>query len=372
MATDLLDQTNWRYLLRKLHENRQFDWMRPLFTPGVIASLEIPVAIARWLEHFHPELAAQPALHVVVGGAELGPDSFDEGTWYQVIPHALGNPGMRLTVSLVGPNARSSTRGGWVPGVTRLDTAVDVDLSAVLAGNVKVEVAEATVGEFLAHCSTPADAVILPHPGFERHADKWLGPCELPAVIARGIPVGCLAYAHSEYEHDRWFLAQYGFSAVRRPALKNPLALEDTDALMYTALADTLWELDPCAPAKGFEVGLEAIQQDRARNSALFDMVGRDGLRMMDAIGTVSARDTDGSPILYVGADMLVQPKTGEVFRVSDDSRKAAHTGTSLPADVMAQRPAEDALPYAHKAWLLDVLLYLLYLADLEDSEEVF
>lgn len=376
MAPPLLAQTNWRYFFRKMFESRQFDWMRSLPSPNVIASIEVPVAVARWIAHFHPEMAAKEHLHIVIGGAELGPDCFDQGAWYKLIPHLLGNPSMRINVSLVGPDALSSTRTGYSGGADELRSVLGPGFTGgtdLLNTAGSVEVFSGTLGAFFEKSADSPDVVILSHPGFEKHAGQWLQPGELPKVLKRGVPVGCLSYAPDEYEHDRWILSKYGYSAIARPSLKNPLAVKEPDALLYSAVADTLWEIDPALPEPEFQPDWVALDQDAARNSALHDAMDPEDLWTIDIVGMEGGYDKDGVPLIYVGFDVLVHPLNGDLYEIDTDSSGrpvgAVATGEVLPAEVLQLRPGDEALPYERKAWALDVLLGLIYLDGIAENE---
>jgi hypothetical protein len=359
--SSLLAQKNWRYFLRKLVGLPELFWMRSLPTRGLEACLTVPVAAARWIEEFHPEFKEKAELHLVIAGVERGPDVFNEGRWYQVIPQLLERPGMRLAVSLVGPSALTTTRltpGGGPPG------DIPDGMAGVPSALAPARTYPQTLGEFLKDHGSDVDLILLSHPGFERHASEWLAPDQVPVALEAKKPVGCLAYSANEYEHERWILAQFGFSGTGR-GVHNPLALEDPEALMPSAFGSAIWELSDTLPAPGFEVNLEALEVDHERCAAYGGAVFAGFGAQVDNAGMLLPAEDGGPGFVYLPGGLLVDLADGSILTI--EGKTAIHLDAQLPPEVLADYPAEGSLPYERKAWALDVRSFL----DESDDEEV-
>lgn len=347
----LLGQQSWRYFLRKLTGMREFSWTRPIPTRALEACMAVPIAAARWIEEFHPEFKDKPELHLVVAGVERGPDLMNQGRWYQIIPTLLGRPTMKLTVSLVGPMAKTTTRLNLGTGSDPHDIP---DGAPGVPSTIPIaKTYPQSLGAFLAEHPDSVDLILLSHPGFESHAKEWLAAGEVPEAVTRGIPVGCLAYSGFEYEHERWIVAQYGFSGTGR-FVDNPLALQEPDALMQSAFGSVIWELSSALPPADFEVDEDALQFDHTRNLAYAGAVMAGHGAMVDNAGTLIPKE-DGSYFVLLPSGVLVDLADGGLLRVEGDH--AVYLDEMLPEAVMADYPPEGSLPYERKSWALDVQL---------------
>lgn len=349
----LLAQKNWRYFFRKLGEMREFDWMKPLPTEHVASCLATPVALARWLAVKHHDLAAAQELHIVIAGAELGPDSCDEGRWYQIVPVLLGNRSLRLTISLVGPNANRTTRK------TRSGEYMEVPSSTPglksswePGGSYQI-----SLGEFLdTQAGAHIDAVLLPHPGLEKHLYSWLAENELPRLLEKHIPVGSLAYDIKEYEHERWLLAQMGYSAEDF-VLENPLCVPFEDPLIPSALAAVIWEVRQTLPPPGFKPNLEKLKEDEEIAKSLMNLIVEGYGNAVNAAG-LPLTEGQKENWLYIPVDLAVEATSRAVAIVQDGTLQVVED-VSIPDEIWGEGPPLDKLPYDLTQWAHRIGNYL-------------
>ena len=351
MTNNLLEQQNWRYFLRRLQQLPGYAWTRQVTNEGLTVSLVTPVAIARWIDAWHPEYKDRAALHLVVAGAELGPDTFDDGRWYQIIPLLLNRPNLVLTVSLVGPDVRRTTRQMLDEQAAPLDTRRTLCLPAHWAA---ATLHECTLGAYLADAGGVVDLCVLPHPGFDLHLDDWFASNEVPRALRAHIPVGCMAYDYIEFEHERWMLSVIGY-ACKEGSLPNPLAVEMHDSPMPAALCAVIWEISDSLPPPGFIPNRELLVKDHRRHLDMTAFVLAGYGADVNMAGDVL--DIDGEPAYYLPVGMAIKPNTGQLLRLVAD--EAHEVVMPVATGLLRAFPSSAADPYEVRAWAMDVALDL-------------
>jgi len=248
----IMRHSDWRFLLRDLKNRADFRSISSLTVGVAQTALAMPATVARWIELFKPALKDKPNLHIVIAGAEWGPDCVDDGRWYQLIPLFLGTEILKVKVTLLGPNCKQTTRIG-APTGQRLKPLSTGSLGwPLIRDRAPVEVCEDTIGTYARDKGLfSVDLVVLSHPGFETHAADWLKQDELAVILTAGVPVAALAYDIAEYLHEIWILETFGYVVSNR-AEHNPFSLVEEEALLPSAFGDTLWEILSPPPSPNF------------------------------------------------------------------------------------------------------------------------
>lgn len=192
----ITQSTSLHFLLRDLLAQPGNRHLASTAKPVIEAATVIPVAIAQWIEAFHPELKKKSTLHIVVAGATKSADTVDPERWYQIIPQLLGCPDMTI---------RATLSGSFVQGDNH-----------------------------------DADLFFLPPPAFDLHPGDWLSHGEMGALLKTGIPVGLASRSAHEFEHDQWLLDVYGYKIAGTPFI-NPFKPQDEHTERHHC--HTLWEL---------------------------------------------------------------------------------------------------------------------------------
>lgn len=348
-----IKHSNWRFLLRQLTSDSRYRALASLSSRQLEMALAMPVAVARWIALFHPELKDLPQLNIVIAGAEVGFDAVDEGRWYQMIPTLLGASAQTVKVTLVGPHLNKSTRTG-APPVVR-PWAVSASAARAWAPADKFV---GTLGEYATqHGLANMHMVVLSHPGMDTHAGDWLAPGELEAPLKAGIPVAMLEYAAAELEQESWIFDLYGYSVLPQFD-QNPFALEDEDAVLPSATAAILSEIGPYVPPPEFrpDPAREALHseyvawtQDMYREGYLVGDHDRGQLLDVPNLGEV----------VRVPAEFLVRIETGDVYVERENGELLRVTDLSVPAAMLKEFPDTTPLPFDRSLWVMRVAKYL-------------
>lgn len=347
MAVPLVKQhRSWRHLLRALTAPATARWMQRFTHDELQKGMVIPVAVARWIVQFRPELLSRDSLHLVIAGAEQGADSAAGGRWYQMLPTLLGQPHLTIKVSLVGPHVNGTTSGG--SPLTNLQSDMPwqgMPLTWPAAGRFPV-----TLGEFSRQQGlSSVDLVAVPHPGLEFDPARWLTEDELATVTTAGIPVALFTYAADEFEMERWAAATFGYQ-VSPQVEENPFSLKpDTDVGMPIAIAHTLWHIThgPAAGSTPDDQMLGVLHQYMTTADAWIS-AGEGSL--LPEIGRLL---DEGDNLVFIPPVLGASLDTGKLFLLENGNLSPAPF--ELPQNVIDARPSLADLPFARMAWALQV-----------------
>lgn len=347
MATPLIQKhRTWRHLLRALLSQSALRGLNTYGAKDLQKALVIPVAVARWIAQFQPDLMDRPNLHLVIAGAEQGADSIAGGRWYQLIPALLGRPELKVKVSRVGPNALGSTSAaGAQPTVQN-----EMPWKGMPEFWAPAPAYPVTIGQFAKEGRLEGvDLVVLPHPGLEFNRDQWLAHDELAAVLVAGIPVALLSYAADEFEMERWAAVAYGY-AVAPQAEENPFSVAPDEAVgLPVAIAHTLWRIE-AGPAVGTPPDLK-MQHTLSEYLAAADawVTAGEG-ELLPEMGRLL---DEGDNLVFIPPVLGASLDTGELYLL--EKAGPVRAPVQLSADLIAARPTLADLPFARMAWALQV-----------------
>lgn len=349
MPNTLVQQhTNWRHLLRAL--TTQHSWLRSHIAEDLQKGLVIPVAVARWISCFAPDLAKKPELTIILAGAEQGAEYAAGGRWYHLIPWLLGNPAMAVNMVLVGPHASATSSKAHHAPPTLLTNRPWQGMPP--AWNDAPLVC-ATIGEYFEKQPQCPDLVLLPHPGFESNLEEWLAPGELAAVLESNVPVGAFSYALDEFEMERWLLDSQGFS-VSAHHEANPFELApDEDIGLPVAIAAILWKID-AAPAKSFTPDPDALLRYSNSMALVEDMYAEGEGSLVLKAGTPLPRHPG---MLFVPPLFAVALENGGLYAVVGD--EVEDLGCQIPEELLASKPCANSLPFERTLFALEATAVL-------------
>ena len=354
MSTPVTKHSSWRYLLRELTGKPQYRALASLTAQSLEMGLAMPATIARWIALFQPKLREQASLHVIVAGAEWGPDCVDEGRWYQMIPVLLGVPDMAVKVTLVGPNCNISTRAGAPPGLKPLSASASASKGWQPAAKFV-----GTLGDFVRYAGlTNVSLVLLSHPGLDTHAGRWLGAGELDAVLGTGVPVGLLHYSEAELEHESYIIDTYGYSLLPHFD-RNPFALQTPGASLDSAQGAILSEMSAYLPADTF-------RPDPSRELLLADYelwtrtLNGEGYLVMDNERGGIANVPGLGEVVLVPKHLGIHLATGQAYVEQDNGRLALAQGLILPAEILREYPRKPRLPFERALWVMKASQHLM------------
>lgn len=356
-----LMHSSWRHLLREITNHSQFRALSSNASSQLELALVMPAAIARWIERFRPELKSRQSLHIVVAGAEWGPDCVDDGRWYQMLPTLLGRPELAVKVTLVGPNIGATTRPGAPP--THMLPVASVSPSYTKKW-APAETFCGTLGQYLRERGTAGlDLAILSHPGFELHADQWLKTDEVGAVLTAKIPVGVFCYDIAEYEHEAWILNEHGYAVKGEPD-RNPFRVDEPEAQVPSATCDMLWELESQVPAS--DAGPSAASIERLRAFAQWSgaLVHHGYIPDDNERGQVLVVPGLGE-MVAIPVHLWVSLATGAIFADQAGELQALRA-EPLPAEILAKFPRTSPFQFDRTLWVSEVSGYLRTVLDAE------
>lgn len=345
--------SNWRFLLRQLTSDTRYRALSALSSRQLETALAMPVAVARWIALFHPELKDLAQLNIVIAGAEVGFDAVDEGRWYQMIPALVGAPAQNVKVTLVGPHLNKSTRTGAPPVVRPWTVNANVVRTWAPADKFVGSLGEYATQRGLAN----THLVVLSHPGLDTHAGDWLAPGELAAPLNAGVPVALFEYAAAELEEESWLFDLYGYSVLPQFE-QNPFALKDEEAVLPSATAAILSEIGPYVPPPEFrpDPAREALHEEYiAWTQEMYQeryLVGdHDRGQLVDVPNL--------GEVVRVPAEFFVHIKTGDVYVERENGELLRATELSVPAAMLKDFPLSTRLPFDRSLWVMRVAKYL-------------
>lgn len=304
-----------RYLIRDLKNHPSLKIISGLTTGEYELATIMPASIARWIEVFQPALKEKDAIHIAVVGAEAGPDRVDEGRWYQLIPILLGKPDLRVSVTLVGPNVDTSTRGGAEQMKVLSLSALKSNARINITNWEKASIYKGMLGDYIRQLERPVDLFILSHPGFEEHTQGWFEKRDLSMAIELGVPIGVMSDEKIEYEHERWLLDSFGYEGTEKND-RNPFSKRD-DSVLASSTAHTLWEITNKQPVVGYMPDESRINQMKKLafwQKALFRM---NGLQVFDQPIPILV---NGNPMAELLPNYFIDISTLNVFfRMGDE-----------------------------------------------------
>ncbi len=340
-------QRSWRFLLRALKQQSCLRWLNQLPQDDLEKALVIPVAVARWITQFEPQLASNPTLNLVVAGAAPGPDTLADGRWYQLLPFLLGAPELKVTVALVGPNVyRDPTHSAF-----ELHTAHEA--TAHLPKSLAVaSLHPQTLGEFMKEQTHAPDLVILSHPGLEAESEAWLNTSELASVTDKSIPVGVLSYAADQFEMEQWAAVAYGYE-VAPQVEENPFfRLPDVDVGLPVAISQQLWRISHGPSAGTANPEMMATLQEFMTVADAWIQAGEGEL--LPEVGRLLE---EGEDLIFLPPVLCASLRTGELFVL--DKNNLSLAPIQLPESLQVSRPTLADLPFARMAWGLKACQYL-------------
>jgi hypothetical protein len=325
--------------------------------PQIVAFLlAAPATIASWIFTFHPELAQQDELHVAVMGVSIQ-DSADDGRWYGFLPWLLGREGMRMSVTLVGPELAKGF--GDLP-CTRANTVMTAGYAALQSYSpaTLVPVRASQYMRSTAWKGKP-DLFFMFNPGLEEfnRQGHWMDDGELNKVCTWGSPIGIGSYAEAEYLAEAWICKIAGLTPGEKHGF-NPFCGEKSHAGEW---AGYIWELLPRPPVDRFK----ANEQDRLLYSR-YEWLTRVYLQDAEAppdreIGrVVSCKDVAGQVrhdlVQLPLTDFLVGPCSGIVYeRISDDRAAPVCERARIGQELVDTYPKSKPFGFEHVVWALAV-----------------
>lgn len=242
-APPILSHDDWDGLIAALAALPGSSFFRELDGGLARAVLAAPAALALWIAHRVPQLAAHERLRLLVIGAETV-DAADEGRWYSLLPRLL-SAGFEVEATLVG----SALDPGFVSAAARFAPPRPARL-------LRTELAEFLGG----HDAGAFDLAVVFQPGMQKNRG-WLADASLARAIAAGAPLIASSYDTDEAEVDRWVLECYGYG-VSGEVLLNPFFLELGDGGAQVRWGRALWQFAGRVPPPGYTVdgnGLAAL-----------------------------------------------------------------------------------------------------------------
>jgi hypothetical protein len=236
-----------------------------------------PAMIADWILQNTKHLAAREELRIgVVSATSRGVEVIDDGRWYAALPDLLGNPRLKVQVSLIrGPEPESvltplsalklpfkDAKTYPVPLHTYLENSPDGEMDLLVL--------------------VDADAMAV-------NASSWASP--LADLIAAGTPVVAIAASADEYMLIEGLLGLFGFGTKAAP-YKNRFS---TDQLGPFGLVDNLtwgsylWEVTSSPGTKGTTPG-KALKEE--------------ALQTVRFVRTYSKRHEAYPPLTKIGASV--------------------------------------------------------------------
>lgn len=362
MTPIVLQHKGWRHLLRALSSKSDFRWFSRFTQADLQKGLVIPVAVARWICQFQPTLSQQDSLHLVIAGAEQGADSAAGGRWFQLLPALLGNPTLKVRVSLVGP---------FVNGTSSAEVPLqNLEADRAWPGMPAWPVAPRhamTIGQFAEKTDlSQVDLVILSHPGLEFNPEQWLAQNQLARVLAAHVPVGVLSFALDEFEAERWAAAAFNYQ-IGSHVEENPFALHpDVPVGLPLAIAHSLWTIEQ-GPAPGSQPNqsmLDTLQ--RYVQTADAWISAGEGAFIPEA-GTLLEED---EPMVMIPPLLAASLETGMLL-FSDEHGNYVEAPFQLPEELKNRRPSLQDLPFARMAWALEVSEAIMNMADADTPESL-
>ena len=331
----ILHHHEWPGLIAGLATRSGLAYLRDIPLATASAVLAAPAAVARWIALRAPQLAAAPALSILVIGAETT-DAPDQGRWYQLLPQLL--------------DARCEVR------VTLIGAELDTGFASAAAAHAPAAPAQCHrtgLAEFLSRQAAPAfNLAVVFQPGMQRH-QGWLAAGGFARLLAAGVPLIASSYAADEYEMDRWVLECYGYRAGAEPVL-NPFYLELGDDQTSVRWGGALWQVE-AAPPPGSEVNRERL----AALDTLTSMV----MHSMTAVGVPSPgygaqaelRAADGSrmSMVHVFDNRFVDTANGKAWYLAagGELREAG----SIPLEMLTRYPGRGARDIERAVWAADI-----------------
>ncbi|WP_198161243.1 MSS51 C-terminal domain-containing protein [Variovorax sp. WDL1] len=322
--------------------------------------LVAPATVARWIAQEVPALLERPHLHVVIAGAAKGPDSLDEGRWYQYLPTLLGRPKMTVRVTLVGPELKQGTENASIRSANERSGIITSAGADAVSNLPTAELAADALSSWWAERpqseATP-DVCFVFHPGMEAFGGSWLSREQglLPLMDA-GVPIGLAASCVEELWHDEWLVRKYG-AAMRGLAQANPFALERDNARFGGQWAALTWTLDPTlVPAADFKaIKAELVRfylaLDQAKpgfsssGNAIFGFIG--GVVPIQNVATDERARLVGMP-----AGVLLCLESGQLLGQNTVGRfELVERIPAVPLDFLADFPGEEAHPVDRFIW---------------------
>jgi hypothetical protein len=350
----VLRNKNTRYLIKELRNRSSLKFIGDIPNYQLETRIVVPVAIARWIEIFRAQLKNKKVLNIIVAGSELGPDSVENGIWYQLIPELLDSPELEVNISMVGPNVFTSTRTGFDPSIHGLPNK---SLVNNYGGWNEASFHNQTIGDYLrANEGKEIDLVFLSHPGFENHIASWFDPDELGAVIKRGIPIASSSYDIREYQQEQWLARVFGYEATGRIDI-NPFSLEEEEAMITTFFCHTLWEFSNKSPSVDFEPDLDDIIKLNDHAEFAHALLGSGDFHYIKNVLGKPPIERNGCKYIGLPNNVMVEIPSGKVYINLGNSYK--DTEIVIPKEHIDSYPADVEYAFEKEIWIAQSFLIL-------------
>ncbi len=331
---------SWRHLISDLQNQPQCSFLRRIKHSDLPAVLAPPIALARWISTYYPELTQRHSLRILVAGAQYY-DAFDQGRWYGLIPALLGCDSP-VEITLVGVN---------------LDTKVSTPSGQLLGKQLAPAIMhKKSLKQYFDSASiNNHDLACVFHPGFEIHHRDWLNDRGLGDLIAAKIPAMGTSYTVSEFQRDDYVLRTYGYGIEPNYAI-NPFHMNFADALQGNVdikWAQVLWKFSAALPDIDHNidnarlVDVAALSQIILQStlSGLNTATDRCAQRVIRA-ESENARDY----FIHIFNDFVVRENSLVVYVDVGGTLKVVRD-VSLSQTELAERPCEDVAEIERAIW---------------------
>ncbi|MBI4189109.1 MAG: hypothetical protein HY525_01060 [Betaproteobacteria bacterium] len=331
----ILRHSDWPGLIAELAARADYAYLREIPLPVASAVLAAPAAIARWIAMRAPGLAQQPALSILVIGAETT-DAPDQGRWYQLLPQLL-DASFAVKATLIG---------------AELDTGF-ASAAAARAPDTPARCVRGGLSEFMARHGTPGFSLaVVFQPGLQKH-QGWLAEGGFARLLAAGVPVIASSYETDEFEMDRWVLECYGYRASSAPLL-NPFFLELSDDRSSVRWGRALWQFE-AAPPPGSGVNRERLAALDTLTRMVMHSITEVGMPSPGYGAQVELQSTAGThaPLVHVFDNRFVELANGRVVHLTAEG-EARDVG-SIPPDALARYPGLAARDIERAVWAAEI-----------------
>ena len=331
----ILRHDDWGGLVAELAARTGLSHLREIPLSVASAVLAAPAAIARWIAVRMPQLAAAPALSILVIGAETT-DAPDQGRWYQLIPELL-DAHCEIKVTLIGQE-------------------LAMEFSSAAAAHAPETAAQrhrVALAEFLSKPQASTfDLAAVFQPGLQKHRG-WLTAGGFTQLLAAGVPVIASSYEADEFEMDRWVLECYGYRASA-DAVLNPFVLELGDDKTSIRWGRALWQIE-AAPRPGTAANQERLDALDTLTRMVMHSITQVRMPSPGYGAQVELRAANGAimSLVHIFDHRFVETATGKVSLLTPDG-KLREAG-SIPAAAVARYPATARRDIERAIWAAEM-----------------
>jgi hypothetical protein len=289
-------------------------------------------------------------------------DGVDQGLWYGMIGHLLGNETLVVSTHLVGPDLFKDYHAEQFASPQPILTGAAGHLASL--GFSVAALHPGSLGEFLKKPeASTIDLFVMFHPGFESHAE-WFEQDQLHALCAKGKPIAVSSYITSERLHDSYLCKLHGFRSLEE-SVTNPFRVRETP---NGAWADQLWSLLPEPPETGFSPDTAALARVRDFAHAADIYFKAAGQLPPENTGTLcTVTNEAGAPEHVVRLpgtktrqNLAVSLDTGEILEIR--ANRVVETNLPftlpLPDELLSTYPVDEFFDFRHIMWAMEAFAW--------------